>query len=207
MAPVNEGRLVAFEGLDGSGKTTQLAGLASRLRRRGHDVLETREPTAGPHGSRIRALAADGRRAPAAEELALFVADRREHVARVIGPALAAGRIVLTDRYFLSSAAYQGARGLDPRRILAESEAEFPVPHLALLFDLPPTLCLERVHARGGGVETAFERLDRLTRVAEVFASLDRPYLARVDGSGSAEAVAARVDALVEARLDLPERA
>ena len=137
---MKRGRLVAFEGLDGSGKSTQLERQAARLRAAGHDVVATREPTPGPNGRRIRELAAAGERAPAPDELALFVADRREHVAEVIAPALARGALVLTDRYFLSTVAYQGARGLDPERLLRESEAEFPLPDLALLFDLDPPL-------------------------------------------------------------------
>lgn len=195
------GRLLAFEGLDGSGKSTQLARLAATLRAAGLDVVETREPTAGPNGRRIRELAAAGHRAPPAEELALFQADRREHVAAVIAPALARGAWVLTDRYFLSTAAYQGARGLDPVRILEASEGEFPLPDLALLFELAPAHCLERVHARGGTVEHAFEREDRLIRVAAVFAALQRPYLVRIDADGREEEVEARILGVVRARL------
>jgi dTMP kinase len=200
---VNQGRLLAFEGLDGSGKSTQLAGLARRLRARGVDAVATREPTDGLHGQRIRSMAAAGERAAPAEELRLFVADRREHVAHVIQPALARGAVVLSDRYFLSTVAYQGARGLDPVALLRESEAEFPHPDLALLFELDPRLCLERVRTRGGTPEPAFERLDRLERVAAVFRSLDRPYLVHVDGRGTEDEVAARVDALIAERLGL----
>lgn len=200
---MNQGRLLAFEGLDGSGKTTQLAGLARRLRARGHDVVATREPTSGVHGQRIRAMAAAGERAAPAEELRLFLEDRREHVAEVIAPAIARGALVLSDRYFLSTVAYQGARGLDPLVLLRESEAEFSLPDLALLFELDPRACLERVRTRGGTPEPAFERLDRLERVAAVFRSLDRPYLVRVDARGSEDEVAARVDAIVAERLGL----
>lgn len=200
---MNAGRLVAFEGLDGSGKTTQLARAVVRLRERGREVIATREPTDGEHGRRIRALAARGERAPAAEELALFQADRREHVANRILPALARGAIVLTDRYFLSTVAYQGARGLDPGTLLAESESAFPPPDLAILFEIDPARALARVHARGGQIEEAFERLDRLQRVAAVFASIDRPYLVRVDADRDEEAVARSVSELLASRLDL----
>jgi len=135
---VNDGRLVAFEGIDGAGKSTQLARLAAALRAQGRSVVETREPTDGPWGRRIRAMARAGERVAPAEELRWFVEDRREHVAQVIRPAIAAGAVVLTDRYFLSTVAYQGARGLDPERLLAEAEAEFPLPDLALVLDVDP---------------------------------------------------------------------
>lgn len=200
---MNAGRLVAFEGLDGSGKSTQLARAATALRARGADVEQTREPTDGPFGREIRTLAAAGRRAPPEEELRLFLEDRREHVRKVIEPALARGAVVLTDRYFLSTVAYQGARGLDPGRLLASSEAEFPVPDLALLFVVPPARGLERVVARGSGVETAFERIDRLERVAAVFAAIERDYLVRVDADAREDEVALRVDALLRERLGL----
>ena len=116
---MNRGRLIAFEGIDGSGKSTQLVALEAALRADGRDVVSTREPTDGSWGRRIRAMARSGARVEAAEELRWFVEDRREHVASLIRPALAAGRVVLTDRYYLSTVAYQGARGLDPQQLLA----------------------------------------------------------------------------------------
>ena len=189
---VNRGRLIALEGLDGCGKSTQAARIADALRRADRDVVETREPTGGPIGQRIRAMARSGERVAAADELRWFTDDRREHVASVIEPALAAGRWVLTDRYFLSTVAYQGARGLDWREILARSEAEFPVPDAALLFVLPAAEGLTRARARGGPAEPVFERADYLERVAAIFAALDRPYIARVDASGSEPSVTAR---------------
>jgi dTMP kinase len=197
------GKLIAFEGLDGSGKSTQLAMLAGALRARGAQVVTTREPTEGVHGQRIRAMARSGKRVEPREELAWFVLDRREHVASAIEPGLAAGHLVLTDRYFLSSVAYQGARGLDPAAILAESEAEFPLPDLAVLVEVSPELGLERVRTRAGAPEPAFEELAFLTRVAAVFAALDRPYLVRVPGDAPPEAVHRRVVAQLESRLGL----
>jgi dTMP kinase len=200
---VNGGRLVALEGLDGCGKTTQAGRVAEALRARGRDVVLTREPTDGPFGRRIRALARTGDPLSAAQERELFTEDRREHVARVIEPALAAGRWVLTDRYFLSTVAYQGARGLDWREILRSSEAEFPVPDVVLLFELPAAQGLARAHARGGAPDPRFEQAEYLAQVEEIFAAIDRPYLARIDASGSAEAVTARALAALRARTRL----
>ena len=200
---MNGGRLVALEGLDGSGKTTQAARLAAALRARGREVVLTREPTDGPFGRRIRALAKNGDLLTAEQERELFTEDRREHVARVIEPALAADRWVLTDRYFLSTVAYQGARGLDWREILRNSEAEFPVPDVVLLFELPAAEGLARARARGGAPDPRFEQDEYLTQVERIFAAIDRPYLARVDASGSAEAVTARALAALRARVEM----
>lgn len=202
---MNRGRLLVFEGLDGCGKSTQQPLLVAALRAAGHDVVDTREPTDGPEGRRLRALARAGQRAEPAEELRLFVADRRRHVAGTIEPALAAGRVVVSDRYFPSTVAYQGARGLDWRTILAESEAEFPWPDLVLLLEVEPRLGLERVRARGAALES-FEDEAALARVAEVFAALDRPYVARIDGSGEPSAVHVAVRRCVAERLGLLER-
>jgi dTMP kinase len=177
---VNRGRLIAFEGIDGCGKSTQLERLEASFRRAGCDVVATREPTDGPTGDRIRQMARSGKTLEPSEELRWFVEDRRVHVAEVIEPALRAQRVVLTDRYYLSTVAYQGARGLDFEQILADSEAEFPVPDLVVLLEMDPARALSRVHTRGGVIEGVFERRDFLERVAEVFRAIDRPYLERV---------------------------
>lgn len=201
--PVNRGRLLALEGLDGSGKSTQVAALGEALRAAGHDVLVTREPTEGPYGRRIRSMARSGEPVAPEVELRWFVEDRRAHVAEVIEPGLAAGRVVLTDRYFLSTVAYQGARGLDPGKLLAESEAEFPLPDLVLLLEIEPELGLQRVSGRGGAADTAFERLHFLERVDANFRALDRPYLARIDARGPEEVVRRAVLECVRRRLGL----
>lgn len=198
---MNDGRLVAFEGIDGAGKSTQLARLAAALRAQGRSVVETREPTDGPWGRRIRAMARAGERVAPAEELRWFVEDRREHVAQVIRPAIAAGAVVLTDRYFLSTVAYQGARGLDPERLLAEAEAEFPLPDLALVLDVDPAAGLARVSTRGGVAEPAFEEEVFLARAAAIFRALDRPYVRHVDARRAPDEIAAEIAALVREAL------
>jgi dTMP kinase len=201
---VKRGRLLVLEGLDGTGKSTQLPRLARRLAAPGREVVTTREPYDCAPGRKIRALAQGHTPVAAEEELALFVAQRRLHVAEVIAPALARGALVLSDRYFLSTVAYQGARGLDPARLLAESEAEFPLPDLALLLVLAAAEGLARVAARGGAAEPVFEQGEFLARVRAIFDALDRPYLERVDARGSPEAVEARIAAAVHRRLGLP---
>ena len=200
---MNRGTFVVLEGLDGSGKSTQLARLAKRYAAAGREVVVTREPYDCPPGRTLRELARRHAPVSAEEELALFVAQRRLHVREVIEPALARGALVLSDRYFLSTVAYQGARGLDPAKLLAESEAEFPWPDLVLLLVLPPAAGLARVAARGAPAEPAFERADLLARVAANFAALDRPYLERVVAAGSQAEVEARLAAAIERRLGI----
>jgi dTMP kinase len=200
---VNGGRLIAFEGLDGSGKSTQLERLAARLRAAGCDVVSTREPTEFPSGQRIREMARSGKELDLEEELRWFVEDRRVHVAEVIAPALRAGRIVLTDRYYLSTVAYQGARGLDYEKILADSEAEFPIPDLVVLLEIDPQQAFERVHARGAEIEGVFERRELLSWVASVFDALDCSYLERVPGDGEPSEIEDIIAERVRERLGL----
>ncbi|HRZ34937.1 MAG TPA: dTMP kinase, partial [Candidatus Paceibacterota bacterium] len=107
------GFLLAIEGIDGAGKSVQAKAVAAVLLARGLDVVLTREPTRGPWGQLLRESAAKGRLSPA-DELKAFIEDRKQHVAELIRPSLEAGRIVITDRYYFSTVAYQGARGFNP---------------------------------------------------------------------------------------------
>lgn len=186
--------LLALEGIDGSGKTTQAGLLAGALKQRGFKVVLTREPTSGPAGQRLRRyLSGPARHLSPAEELARFVRDRREHVARVIRPALAAGRVVITDRYYYSSVAYQGALGLDPARILAENEAFAPRPHLVFILTLPPALAVARLSGSPRRLPQVSEGQDYLEQVAAIYASLTGPHIHRVDAAASPEAIHAEL--------------
>lgn len=196
---MKRGRLIVFEGLDGCGKGTQIEHLREVLR--ALRVLFTREPTNGPHGRKIRAAARTGDPIAPEQELVWFSDDRREHVNTEIEPALAAGTHVVSDRYYLSTVAYQGARGLDWQAILRESEAAFPIPDLLLLLTVDAETGMQRVEARGEERDPLFERVDFLARAAEIFALIDRPYIARIDGAQSEAEVAAQVAAAVEAML------
>ena len=187
-AEPHRGLLIVFEGLDGAGKTTQLALLDDYLRGRGHGVVCLREPTDGPWGQKLRRLMAQGRGGVTPEtELEWFLNDRREHVDQRIRPALERKQICLLDRYFFSSMAYQGALGHDPRDIQVRNEAFAPLPDLLLLLDLPPAVGWQRLNQRGA--PSHFERLDYLERVAHIFYAMDFPYLRRIRADQDPEAV------------------
>lgn len=193
------GSLIVFEGLDGCGKSTQLELLHHSFNERGIDCVKTREPTDGPWGRRIREMARSGERVKPEEELAWFVEDRREHVRDVIEPALERGAVVLCDRYWLSSVAYQGARGLDAKEIQRASEAEFPDPDLALIFEITPEEGMARVNARGGVSEPVFEEIEFQRGVKRVFDGIDREWIVRVDAARTPDAIHASVLEQIEA--------
>ncbi len=190
---MSQGWLLAIEGIDGAGKTTQARLLAEALESIGHRVVLTKEPTNGPHGQKIRALSTSGADIPLEEELQYFLDDRQEHVDTCIAPALARGDVVITDRYFYSNVAYQGARGFDPNEILRRNEALFPVPAAVLLLEVSAKEGLRRVTARGEALNLAYERTDFLEAAAAVFAAIDRPNVHRVDGEQAPPAVHAEV--------------
>ncbi len=169
--PVN-GFLVVLEGIDGSGKTTLAANLAAALNDEGRTVVQTREPTDGPIGARIRALARSGRESVTPEEeLALFQADRKAHVEEVVRPALARGDVVIQDRSYFSTVAYQGERGLSRAEILSSSEAIAPKPDILLVVDVPVEVALQRIRQTRAEGPDAFERALTLHRIREVFLS------------------------------------
>jgi dTMP kinase len=178
------GVLLALEGVDGSGKTTQAHLLAEALRSRGWEVVLTREPTAFATGEKLRRyLAGSTRHLSPNSELVLFLDDRREHVARVIRPALDAGQIVITDRYYYSSVAYQGALGLDPARILATNEAFAPRPQLVFILTLPPDAAVARLSQIPSRRRQVSEGWEYLEQVAEIYATLVGPWIHRVDAA------------------------
>jgi dTMP kinase len=115
------GLFIVFEGIDGTGKSTQLHLLAEKLRQLNYAVVATREPTNGPYGKKIRELFVDRGVVSREEELELFIADRDQHVKETIAPALEDGCVVICDRYYLSTLAYQGANGMDMDIILAKT--------------------------------------------------------------------------------------
>jgi dTMP kinase len=197
--PLPNGFLVVIEGIDGTGKTTAAQRLCEFCAEYGLPYLATKEPTDGPWGRKLRESAQTGRLS-LEEELELFVRDRREHVEQRIRPALAEGKVVVLDRYYFSTAAYQGARGANPEEILAVNEQFAPQPDLLLLLDADPAQTLERVRRRGD-IPNEFEREGALREIRRIFLGISRPYLVSIDASSSIEEVARQVRSTLSAAL------
>jgi len=193
------GLLVVLEGIDGVGKSSALRAVRAAIQGGAMELVSSREPTDGPWGRRLRESATVGRLS-LEEELEHFVCDRRQHVEELLQPALDRGALVLLDRYYFSTAAYQGARGADPEVVLAMNEAFAPIPDLVLLLDCDPVVSLERVRERGGGAD-AFEKLEELQAVRNIFLALRRPFIRLIDASRPPEVVGAECGAAVAALL------
>lgn len=203
------GAFIVFEGLDGAGTTTQARLLCEALAAQGTQVHPTREPSDGPVGVLLRqALAGrlllrDGKRLTAETLALLFAADRRDHLAAEVEPALARGITVVCDRYLLSSLAYQGQE-VDPALVRAVN-AGLPAPDLTLFLRVAPEVALRRRSGRAGGDEL-YEALETQRRVAraydEAVAELGAAHaIVTVDGEASLAAVTAQC---LEASRRLP---
>lgn len=199
-----QGVLIAFEGIDGTGKSSQLQQLADFLEKNGHEVVRTFEPTDGPYGQKIRKLFTSRSDVSLEEELDLFVSDRRQHVSQLITPALSQGKIVLTDRYYFSTAAYQGAAGYDPQKVFAMHDFA-PEPDLVVLLTMDPALSQMRIKKLRGDALNDFEQQEQLTRVAELFASFSQKCITRINADRPfdkvQEDIRKRVTALLEERM------
>lgn len=188
---------IVIEGIDGTGKSTQVRLLAEWLRSRGREVITSREPTDGPWGKRARNSGVE--RLTAEEELELFLKDRAEHVEQLIQPALEAGKVVILDRYYFSTMAYQGCRGFDPAAIRRRNEAFAPVPDLLFILDLEVDTALSRIGARGD-IANEFEKRENLEKCREIFLSLkDESFVRVIDSDAPMDQVQAELRGLVAA--------
>jgi dTMP kinase len=194
------GLLIVLEGIDGSGKTTQARRLLRRLRRRGYKAAFFREPTRGKWGREIKRLAVRPDSLTPDGELDLFVRDRRENVEKNLRPALRSGKVVVLDRYYFSTIAYQGAKGIDTRKIRRMNEAFAVRPDLVIILDVEAKAGLARISGRRTRDEL-FEREDYLVRVARIFRSFEGPMFVRLDGRGDRRAIARAIWAEVEPLL------
>lgn len=204
-----QGLFISFEGIDGSGKSTQARRLADALRNMGRDVVLTREPGGSPGAEEIRRLVLEGDkdRWSAETEILLFTAARRDHLERVIAPALARGAVVICDRFADSTRMYQGL-GRSDLRGLVDQLHEVMIgrePDLTVLIDIDPSVGLGRALSRGGG-EARFESFGEgmQARMRAGFLALAQefaPRFAVIDGARDLDAVAEDVARVVQAHL------
>ncbi|MHC3128310.1 thymidylate kinase [Brevundimonas sp. GN22] len=204
------GKFITFEGGEGAGKTTQARLLAERLRERGIDVVQTREPGGSPGAEEIRAIAVSGdaERWSARTETLLMYASRSDHLERKILPALEEGKWVVCDRFADSSRAYQGAGGGAPESLIEALDKHVVgdnQPNLTVVFDIPVEVGLERAFGRGL-FETRFESkgLEFHQKLREGFLEVAVRHPERcvvLDATGEVEDVAERLWAVVEERL------
>jgi dTMP kinase len=203
------GKFITFEGIDGSGKSTQLRLLAGDLRVRGLEVLTTMEPGGTPLGRRLREafLETEENVSPLAE-LLLFAADRAQHVNFLVKPALEQGKIVISDRYADATFAYQGAgRGFDEETVnqvikLATGNLK---PDLTLFFDIPIEKAILRTNSRSND-ETVKNRMDKettefYTRVRDAYlkiAESEPQRFHKVDANGSIDEIHGRVSEIIK---------
>lgn len=211
MAEQGQGIFITFEGIDGSGKSTQVVRLCERLSASGVDALRTREPGGSSGAEEIRALLLQGDtdRWSAETEILLFTAARRDHLEKTILPALAQGKCVISDRFADSTRVYQGATRGDLRGTVDKLHSLMigKEPDLTFIIDMDPKVALERGLARNSG-EDRFEDfgLGFQETLRHGFLALARDFPERcivIDGNRSLEAVASEVAAFAADRLGI----
>lgn len=174
-----KGKLIVIEGIDGSGKSTCAKNLSEKLNSINIKTIYTFEPTHSHYGAKLR----DGMLSEdldAEEELSLFVKDRKEHIEYMIKPALEEGYFVILDRYFYSSIAYQGAKGIDINRIIDIHKDFIIKPDIVFVFHLPIDIALNRIISKRGIVDR-FENEAYLKKVDKIFYSFNEPFIYHID--------------------------
>ena len=205
----NKGYFISFEGIDGSGKSTQIQKLAEFLKGRDFDIVITREPGGSKGGEEIRNLLLQGNvdRWSAETEILLFTAARRDHLERIILPALEEGKVVICDRFTDSTRMYQGMRGVNLRNLvdtLNEKVIKFD-PDLTIVIDINPEISLKRAKSRKT-VEERFEDFgaDLQMKMRKGFLELAKEFSNRIEvvnGQQSIDNLAKDICSLVKANL------
>jgi dTMP kinase len=189
------GKLIVFEGIDFTGKSTQVDLLKKRLQEKGCDVVTTREPGGTPIGERVREILLSRKNAEILplSELLLFIISRAQLYTEVIEPALKTGKIVLASRHRLSSMAYQGyGRGIDLKLIrrLNDSSTKERKPDITFLIDLPAEMALARKRGQGDRIEAETESFYRRVRRGYLELTENDPSVVPIDGTQSVKAIA-----------------
>ncbi len=190
---MKKGILIVFEGIDGSGKSTQAEILLERLQEEDFDAVYFREPSKGKWGRKIKKKALHSDSLSPEEELDLFQKDRRENVEKNLKPALKKKRVVILDRYYYSTIAYQGAKGIDEKMIRRMNEEFVVEPDLVFIFDIDPQKGLERIENRKKK-DKLFEREDYLVKVREIFRSFKGEKFVHIDALKSKEEIRKKIE-------------
>jgi dTMP kinase len=208
---LTRGRLIVLEGIDGSGTTSQTERLVAHLRQQGRTAVSTREPSGGPIGRLLREVLLGQHRMPAGDSVdgrtmaLLFAADRLDHLQREVEPLLAEGFDVVSDRYLMSSLAYQ-AEEADREWVALLARGVRP-PDLTILLDIPVAVAAQR-RRLAGRPEERYDADSYLERVADNYRRLARDAATTVilDGSVSRDEVAKAVAAAVQGRFASPAK-
>ncbi|UCE38160.1 MAG: dTMP kinase [Thermoplasmata archaeon] len=204
MADLKRGVLITIEGIDGVGKTTQTKLLTEYLREKDYRVVQLREPTDGFWGKKIKNLTKHGRTASPKEECQWFLNDRKEDVEKNINPALSQGKIVIMDRYYYSTIAYQGALGLNTEKIREENEKFAPKPDMVIILDAPPKVGLDRITDKRKEELNYFETLEYQEKVRALFLSMKNYDNVRIlDGSKNVEEIQGDIRRVVEELINI----
>ena len=174
-----KGKLIVIEGIDGSGKSTCAKNLTEKLNSINIKTIYTFEPTHSHYGAKlIEGMLSED--LDAEEELLLFVKDRKEHIEYMIKPALKEGYFIILDRYFYSSIAYQGAKGIDINRIINMHKDFIIKPDIVFIFHLPIDIALNRIISKRG-IADRFENETYLKKVDKIFHSFNEPFIYHID--------------------------
>ena len=194
LKKLQKGFFIVFEGIDGSGKTTQTLLLKEFFDSQGYECVLLREPTDGGWGKKIKNLLKNGRKGTSPkEELNLFIEDRKENLKNNILPDFNKNKIIIQDRYYYSTIAYQGALGMDPQEIRKKNEAFALKPDLVFYLAIKPESGLIRIDAQRKGKRDAFEKERYLKKVKKNFDSFMDSCIMKIDASLPQELIQKKV--------------
>jgi dTMP kinase len=196
---LKKGLLIAIEGIDGAGKTTLVKNLQSYYENKGFPCSRFKEPTDGYYGQKIRELAKHGRDSVTVEEeMNLFLEDRKENRKQNLEPSINRNEIVFLDRYYFSSIAYQGARGLDANFIKNENEKIAIRPDLVIILDCAVIVGLSRIRNFRNEIPNHFEQEELLEKARQIFNRMEAMYIQKIDASRTENEVFAHAKSILD---------
>jgi len=193
MTELKKGVLIVFEGIDGAGKSTQAKILLKKLDALGYAVVSFREPSDSKWGREIKRKAQFAKSLTPQEELELFQKDREENVKTNLEPSIERKEVIILDRYYFSTIAYQGAKGIDPESIRERNEVFVVRPDLVFIMDVAAGQGLERIEDREQR-DMLFEREDYLAKVRQLFKSFHGDNIHHIDATLSIERIAGQIE-------------